>query len=139
VNPITDIRCQDACALIEGGYLPEGVFKLGAGWLEENWHVYLAFEQEALALIRNGRTHYSARTILEVLRHESAISEGPDKQFKLNNHAAPELARVFALLHPEHIDFFEYRAEAGRVSFKQAMADFYAFENEIREFVELHG
>lgn len=78
-------------------------------YLPENLHVYDAFEREALRVVARGFKHYSARTIIEVLRHNSALAEhcGP---WKLNDWHTPYLARVFALMRPPFAGLFEFRA-----------------------------
>jgi hypothetical protein len=76
-------------------------------WLEENGHVWRRFAQVADE-VRRRRAHYSARTIVEVLRHESALSDTGDP-WKLNNNHAPDLARLYLLTHPDAVDFFETR------------------------------
>lgn len=76
--------------------------------LPANLHVYEAFEREALKVVRRGHTHYSARTIVEVLRHNSALADG-DVEFKLNDHATPYYARLFTLMNPQHAQLFEFR------------------------------
>lgn len=81
-------------------------------WLAENAHVWLAFEREANRIWDKGCRHYSARTILEVLRHESALSEH-GQLWKLNNNRAPCLARLYALTHPDRAGFFEFRVMPG--------------------------
>lgn len=81
-------------------------------WIAENPHVWNAFEREANRIWRRGRRHYSARTILEVLRHESALAEICG-DFKLNNNAAPDLARLYRLRHPERAALFELRRMPG--------------------------
>jgi hypothetical protein len=78
-------------------------------YLPENLHVYDAFEREAMRIIRRGFKHYSARTIIHVLRHHSALEENGGDGWKLNNNVSPYLARLFALIHPAHSDLFEYR------------------------------
>ena len=77
-------------------------------YLPENLHVYEAFVRETLRVTGKGFKHYSARTIIEVLRHHSALHEvgGP---WKLNDWHTPYLARLFALDHPAHADLFEFR------------------------------
>lgn len=97
----------------------------GLSWLQANWHVVQAFEREALAVIAAGRTHYSARTIVENLVHQSVVRER-EGVFKIGNHHAPDLARVFVVLHPEWVDFFEYRRD-NAAEFKQAIAGFQEF------------
>ncbi len=77
-------------------------------YLAENLHVYEAFEREALAIWRHGYTHYSARTIVEVLRHHSAIRQ-TDGPWKINDHQTPGYARLFALLNPAYAGLFEFR------------------------------
>jgi hypothetical protein len=77
-------------------------------YLPDNLHIYQRFEREALRVARRGRTHYSARTIIEVLRHESALRESGDA-WKLNDHNTPYLARLFALMNPAHAKMFEFR------------------------------
>ena len=83
-------------------------FKKEKEWFIDNWHVVEAFESVALKLIEMNRTHYSARTIVEVLVHQSAVKE-INGDYKIGNDNAPDLARVFVVLHPKHVDFWEYR------------------------------
>lgn len=80
-------------------------------YLPDNLHIYAAFEREALKVVARGFKRYSARTIIEVLRHNSALAEngGP---WKLNDHFTPFLARVFVILHPEQSELFEFRKTA---------------------------
>ncbi|MFM2287427.1 MAG: hypothetical protein RL684_570 [Pseudomonadota bacterium] len=77
--------------------------------LPQNLHVYAAFEREALRVVHRGRHHYSARTIIEVLRHESLLAEAGPGAWKLNDWHTPYLARLFALLNPSHSNLFEFR------------------------------
>jgi len=81
-------------------------------WISVNLHVWFAFEREANRIWRRGRRHYSARTILEVLRHESALAEIYG-DFKLNNNVAPDLARLYRLRYPERAGLFELRQMPG--------------------------
>lgn len=77
-------------------------------YLPQNLHVWAAFEREAFRVIRRGFKRYSARTIIEVLRHHSALTQvgGP---WKLNDWHTPYLARLFMMVHPKHEGFFELR------------------------------
>ena len=89
-------------------------FKPGfKAWLEANWPIYLRFESEALKVARSGRKHYSARTIVEFLRHQTALTE-KDGQFKINDHATPDLARLFVIRNNVHGSLFEFRGNALR-------------------------
>ena len=77
-------------------------------FLPANLHVWEAFEREALKVISRGFKHYSARTIIHVLRHHSALQEHGG-QWKINNDHSPYLARLFDLMHPEHVGLWEFR------------------------------
>ena len=76
-------------------------------WVPNNTHIVDAFIHETLKIIRKGYKHYSGRTILEVLRHHSALAESG--QWKLNNNHTPYLCRLFGLLNPKYANIFEYR------------------------------
>ena len=78
-------------------------------WLSENWHIWKAFEGEAIRTWNRGRRHYSARTLAEYLRHETAIRES-DGEFKINGNFVPCMARLFVLLNPG-MPLFEFRGE----------------------------
>lgn len=86
-----------------------GQFRAGfPDWLDENQHVWARFAQEVGKIRAMGRARYSARTIIEVLRHESALAD-TDATFKLNDHNTPDLARLYLLTHPDAAGFFETR------------------------------
>lgn len=78
-------------------------------WLAKNEAIYRAFEQQTLALIDAGWTHFSARTIVEEIRHYTRHREAGDCSFKINDHNAPDMARVFAVRYPQHAGLWEYR------------------------------
>lgn len=107
------------------GLVPSGVWDLAVAskqefrpqflvWLACNAHVWARFEAEASKVWHRGRRHYSARTIIEVLRHESALAD-TGEPWKLNDHNTPDLARLYRLVHPERADLFEIR-RGGRAS-----------------------
>lgn len=77
-------------------------------WLPDNMHIYQAFVVEAIKIHSRGFKHYSARTIIHVLRHHSAISE-IGGEWKINNNFSPYLARLFDLAYPHMAGMFEYR------------------------------
>src|SRR5205814_1218767 len=83
--------------------LPKGF----ATWIVDNAHVYDAFEREALSVAQR-RDRYSARTIIEFLRHHTLLAEAGEG-WKLDNDMAPGLARLFAILNPKHKGLFEFR------------------------------
>jgi len=83
-------------------------------WLPDNLHVWDAFVEETMKIRRRGYKHYSARTIVHVLRHHSAISE-TSSEWKINNNHSPYLARLFDLMFPHYAGMWEYR-ETKKVS-----------------------
>jgi hypothetical protein len=91
-----------------------GVFRDGfADWLEtpEGKGIWAEFEESALKIARK-RSHWSARTIIEYLRHMSALRDAG--AYKINNCIAPDCARLFMLIHPEYVGFFELREQDER-------------------------
>ena len=79
-------------------------------YLDENPEVYARFKREAFKMIDRGFSHYSARTIMEFLRHNSALEADPTKVFKINNDLIPTLARDFMDDNPDApLNFFEMR------------------------------
>jgi hypothetical protein len=66
------------------------------------------FEEIALRMAKRGFTHYSARTIIHVMRHHTAERDGTSA-YKINDHISPPLARWFLVRHPELPSFFELR------------------------------
>jgi hypothetical protein len=78
-------------------------------WIEDNFTIWERFEREAHAIYNGGRRHYSARTIGEFLRHETALRSASDGEWKLNDHRWPDLARLYLMLFPERDGFFELR------------------------------
>lgn len=91
-----------------------------AAWLALNYRLWQCFERNANAIWDRGRRHYSARTLWEVMRHETALAE-VDPTFKLNNNHAPSMARLYLALYPEREGFFETR-EIGMTAVPPAIA-----------------
>lgn len=80
-------------------------------WLRSNFRVWERFEREANAIWTSGRRHYSARTLWEFMRHETALRE-KDGDFKLNDHWPPSCARLYVMLYDDRAGFFETRGKA---------------------------
>lgn len=80
-------------------------------WLPNNLHIWRAFCHEATLAYRRGYEHYSSRTIVEFLRHHTAVRENslPGMAFKINDHTIPYLGRLFDLAQPDMAGLFEYR------------------------------
>ncbi len=83
-----------------------------ARWLAANWPIWERFEREANAIYASGRRHWSARTIIEFIRHETALRE--DGEYKIDNCRAPDMARLYLTLYPEREGMFELRESPER-------------------------
>ena len=77
-------------------------------WVDLNWSIFREFCTRTHRQISAGRTKYSARTIIEVMVHDSFLSDSQG-EYKIGNDRAPDMARAFVLAYPEHVDFWEYR------------------------------
>lgn len=75
-------------------------------WYTSRPQAWRYFEKITLDLIGAGRKA-GAIDILGKIRWDCEIMGSDD--FKCNNDYAPMLARVFAMKHPQHKDFFEFR------------------------------
>lgn len=71
-------------------------------------HICDAFERMAMQMVGLKYKHYSARTIIHVMRHHSDLHDGTSA-FKINDHISPVLSRWFLDNHPELPGFFELR------------------------------
>lgn len=106
-NQLRNLPTLFTAAIKEDQFMP-GFLR----YLQENMHVWDAFTEQAERIWQAGRTHYSARTIIEVIRHESIIAE-KESQFKVNNNAAPDFARLYLMMYPSRKGFFETRNQFG--------------------------
>ncbi len=77
-------------------------------WLPDNLHIWGAFVDQTMKIIRRGYSHYSAYTIVEFLRHHSAVEERSG-EWKINNNVRPYLPRLFDMVYPQHAGLWEYR------------------------------
>lgn len=77
-------------------------------WLPDNLHIWDAFVDQTFKIIRRGYTHYSSVTIVEFLRHHSALKEAGGT-WKINNNVRPYLPRLFDLVYPQHAGLWEFR------------------------------
>lgn len=83
-------------------------------WVKDNRHVWRAFCREADRAWARGRQHYSARTIIEYLRHETSMSES-GCIFKIDGNCVPDMARLYRLINPDRAGLFEVRVMPGSV------------------------
>jgi hypothetical protein len=76
-------------------------------WLEENWQIWDEFSRLSDQMRLRGRTYYSARAVIHVLRWHRALRDPTETEFKINNNRSAGLARLYnALLGKE---FFRTR------------------------------
>ena len=100
-----------------------GFFKKGfIAWLSDNEHIYREFCVESNKIYSMGRKHYSARTIIEFIRHNSELREASGG-YKINNCAVPDMVRLYIMQHPGRESFFELR-EPTEAAFRLPMAMF---------------
>jgi len=104
-------RKTEALAIVSSGddYHPDFY-----EYLKSNWHIYLAFENRALQLVKRGFQNYSSKTIVCVLRFESDAREiEPNKnyksQFKIRDQFTADLSRIFEDMNPQQEGFFRQR------------------------------
>lgn len=98
----------------QGGTLSGSQFRPDfSAWLLANQAIWLRFCAEAEKVWLRGRRHWSARTIVEYLRHETALQEVGDGMFKINGNYVPDLARLYLLTYPERAELFETRRQCG--------------------------
>ena len=75
----------------------------------ENPQVYARLRDMALRLRRAGRERYSVKTLVEILRWETAIDVKKDSEWKFNNSYSRFYARLLMDREQELVDFFETR------------------------------
>lgn len=75
----------------------------------ENPEFYELFKTFTLQMIRAGRAHYSARTIIHQIRWHTDLHAKSDDGFKINNDYSPFYARKFERQFPQHEGFFTKR------------------------------
>lgn len=76
-------------------------------YIESNWHIVERALLEAYRVRRSGKDHYSMRTIIEFIRHETELRDG--SEFKVNNNQAPDIARLAMALIDELNGMFQIR------------------------------
>lgn len=101
------MKLDDLLAVVAGR--PDDFRSDFPGWLAENLHIYMEFEHRALQIARF-RKHYSARTIVEVMRHDSLIAE-KGGAYKINGNWVPDMALLSMLTNNALRDFFHIRRE----------------------------
>lgn len=108
-HEIGGLKSQQDIALAEVAKTPH-LFRVDyPNWLagDAGWAIFRRFVEEADKIRSKGRDHYSARTLFEVIRHETALREADDV-VKINNVWAPDSARLYMRLR-QCEGFFETR------------------------------
>lgn len=89
---------------------------------QKNPHIYEAFKKYALQ-VAQVRSHYSARTIIHVLRFHSTVSE-EGTEFKVSNNWSPFYGRMFMNEFPQYKGFFKTMkgSNADKVDLNEVLA-----------------
>lgn len=76
--------------------------------------LYTLFERFTMDAVAAGRNKFGAEMVYNRMRwYTSVEARASADTYRLNNNYKPLLARLFAIIHPEHADIFEYRESAG--------------------------
>jgi hypothetical protein len=75
---------------------------------QKNPHVYEEFSRLAKSMYATGRTKYSSKCLINVLRWNMDLRTTGDV-FKINDKFQSIYGRLFVKNNPEYIDFFEFR------------------------------
>lgn len=91
--------------------IPEATIEKVCRYHRENPSVWLHFEQYALQAYRRGATKIGSKLIMERVRWESEIEQG--EPWKCDNSYSSYYARLFASVHTQAKDMFEFRTIKG--------------------------
>lgn len=80
--------------------LPAERHEKGFLLIDEELRILDRFLLECDRLVKAGRKHYAARTIIEVMRHNSLLNS-KDPEFKIPNWMPPIMARLALVCFPE--------------------------------------
>ena len=75
---------------------------------EANPHIFIAFEEQALKAINNGRKKLSSKLIINWIRWNEFLRTS-DQNFKINDAYQSYYARHFVEKHTQYADVFEFR------------------------------
>ena len=76
-------------------------------WLGQNWPIWHEFVRLADQMRLRGRSYYSARAVLHVLRWHRALKDPTEQEFKINNNRSADMARLYNAM--AGIEFFRTR------------------------------
>ena len=88
----------------------EKTIKEFAAYHRENPHIYEGFKRLAFEMRSTGRTKYSSKLIINVLRWETDLRARGDVEFKISDRFQSMYGRLLAYHHPEFEDFFNFRS-----------------------------
>jgi hypothetical protein len=75
---------------------------------EENPHIFIAFEEQALRAINKGRNKISSKLIINWIRWHEFL-QSSDQNFKINDAYQSYYARFFIEKYPQYNKVFELR------------------------------
>lgn len=103
MNPMTPHNKLDIMDLAVAMHLSDEFLT----WLDDNWAIWTEFCALAAQVRARGRSHWSARAILHVLRWNRVVRDATDPVFKINNNWSPSMSRLYNAL--VGFDFFRER------------------------------
>lgn len=92
---------------------PQSVVSRFVKFHNDNLNLYDEFKRLAEQTKQSGRTKYSARTLMEVLRWNRDVTTAKHS-FKINNDFIPLYIRMLVVEYPEFCDFFNMREVRSR-------------------------
>ena len=92
-------------------------------YLSEHPQIFQEFAKRAFEIRKVGFLRYSAKTIIEVLRWHTDLSEGPDATFKIRAIYVADLSRLFMLRWPATMGFFATAATPLRANWEEVTGD----------------
>ncbi len=112
-------RLENALIIFESDYcFDEKSMKL-ADIVRQNPDILYKFWDEALAVMKEGFDHYSAKTIVERLRwHTDTQISG--NEYKIDNTLTTPLSYLFEIYDPTAIGFFKHTKRKGQQKLKIA-------------------
>lgn len=108
----------------DDGTYPDGFWE----WLAENEHIYREFVKLARQGKDRGMKTWSARSIVEVMRWQTALRQRGDDSLKINDHAVPGLARLAMAREPDLEGFFRTRTPPGKDEARKLNGERYVWE-----------
>jgi len=76
---------------------------------EQHPQIWKAFERFTFEAMKRGFKNYGAKSIIELIRWHTGVNAEFPEGFKISNNHAPDYARKFMRVHPEHDGYFRIK------------------------------